>query len=76
MPYVLRKAGAVTGLLRWKPVDPAEGSEFLPDDDPEVVAFRNRPQPSVRTVSDMLLDYVAAQPDAPQEIKDEAARRT
>lgn len=46
MPYVLRDtSGKVKGTLRWKPVDSAEGNEFLPEDHPEVVAFRNRPKP-------------------------------
>lgn len=44
MPYVKRTAGVVTGLFRR--LQPGIVEEFLPDDDAEVMAFRNPPPPS------------------------------
>lgn len=50
--------------------------EELPDDHPQVLAFAARQSaPPPRSVIDMLIDYVAAKPDAPQEIRDEATKR-
>jgi len=43
MPYVSREAGIVTGVMRWPSPDIPE--EFLADEDAEVLAYRNRPEP-------------------------------
>lgn len=65
MPYVQRDAeGNINGLLRW-PAKPRH--EFLPDNDPEVVAFRAPPdeadlidrQLSVHPVLTRLAHYLA-----------------
>ena len=44
MPYVTRDArGAITGLTRDAPADPAGSTEFLAADHPEVMAFMGAP---------------------------------
>lgn len=44
MPYVERDGGTVVGLYANK--QPGLPEEFLDDNDPEVVAFRNPPPPT------------------------------
>lgn len=43
MPYVSRSNGAIDGMFEQLQEDTAE--EYLPDDDPAVVAYADKPQP-------------------------------
>lgn len=70
MSYVLRDKGAITtvfGLLQ-----PGFAEERVADDDPELLAFFNRPViPDKRAKAiDAVLTKTATEPDAPQEVKD------
>lgn len=50
MPYIKRKSGVIVGVFKRKQSGVAE--DFLPDDDPEVIAFKNPPLPSNNKIYD------------------------
>ena len=59
MPWVARDTGGVVrGLLRWRSEGLAE--ELLAEDDPEVIAFRQRRQP--KTEAERVEDLVQNDP--------------
>jgi hypothetical protein len=49
MPYVQREEGTIVGTF--SNVQKGFAEEFLPDDNPEVVAFLNPPPPPIESVS-------------------------
>ena len=56
MPYVYRNAqNKITGLTRW----PNGSTEQLPDDHPDVVAYRNPPPPTASEIYDQTIQNQA-----------------
>ena len=51
MPYIEREGGIIVGLLKWPRID---NQEKLPDDDSDVIVFRNRPEVVPVTTAEVL----------------------